>query len=178
MTKEEAIHILANLKPTNTKSSFDAYVVGKAITMAIEALEQEPSEQECKNCKHYPDDDETCLECEYEGITRGYTRYEQEPSGDLISRQAAIKAIEERAKQIKNEDTLNGLAGAVAILFELPSVKPQEKTGHWIWQTEDKYQCSCCGEVIRVKEVMNKPQYIVCPMCDAKMVEPQESEEV
>ena len=42
-------------------------------------------------------------------------------------------------------------------------------TGHWIWQTEDKYQCSCCGEVIRVKEVMGKPQYITCPMCDAKM---------
>jgi hypothetical protein len=48
-----------------------------------------------------------------------------EPSGDLISRQAAIKSIEERAKRIKNEDTLNGLAGAVGILFELPSVKPQ-----------------------------------------------------
>ena len=42
MSKEEAIHILDNLKPTNTKSSFDAYVVGKAITMAIKALEQEP----------------------------------------------------------------------------------------------------------------------------------------
>lgn len=52
-------------------------------------------------------------------------------------------------------------------ICELPSASPQ--TGHWIWQTEDKYQCSCCGEVIRVKEVMNKPQYIVCPMCDAKM---------
>ena len=45
---------------------------------------------------------------------------------DAISRQDAIKSIEERAKQIKNEDTLNGLAGAVAILFELPSVKPQD----------------------------------------------------
>lgn len=42
MTREEAIHILDNLKPTNTKSSFDAYVVGKAITMAIKALKQEP----------------------------------------------------------------------------------------------------------------------------------------
>lgn len=38
MTREEAIYILDNLKPTNTKSSFDAYVVGKAITMAINAL--------------------------------------------------------------------------------------------------------------------------------------------
>ena len=42
MTREEAIHIIDNLKPTNTKSSFDAYVIGKAITMAIQALEQEP----------------------------------------------------------------------------------------------------------------------------------------
>lgn len=50
----------------------------------------------------------------------------QEPCEDAISRSGAIKAIDERAKQIKNEDTLNGLAGAVAILFELPSVKPQE----------------------------------------------------
>ena len=52
-------------------------------------------------------------------------------------------------------------------IMQLPPATP--KTGHWIWQTEDKYQCSCCGEVIRVKEVMNKPQYIVCPMCDARM---------
>jgi hypothetical protein len=43
---------------------------------------------------------------------------------DLIQRQAAIKAIEERAKKIKNGDTLNGLAGAVGILFELPSAEP------------------------------------------------------
>lgn len=47
--------------------------------------------------------------------------------------------------------------------------KEESNTGHWIWQTEDKYQCSCCGEIIRVKEVMNEPQYIVCPMCGAKM---------
>lgn len=40
MTKEEAIHILENLKPTNTNSSFDAYVVGEALTMAISALSE------------------------------------------------------------------------------------------------------------------------------------------
>ena len=35
----------------------------------------------CQSCKHY-DDNEVCLECEYDGITRGMTRYEsvlQEP---------------------------------------------------------------------------------------------------
>jgi hypothetical protein len=44
----------------------------------------------------------------------------------LISLQDAIKAIDEKAKRIKNEDTLNGLAGAVGILFDLPSVNQQE----------------------------------------------------
>ena len=53
-----------------------------------------------------------------------------EPSGDLISRQAAIKAIDEKAKRIKNADTLNGLAGAVGKLFDLPSVAPPQRIGH------------------------------------------------
>lgn len=43
------------------------------------------------------------------------------------------------------------------------------KIGHWIWQTEDIYQCSECGENIHVKEVMNKPQYAWCPICGRPM---------
>lgn len=71
----------------------------------IEALEQEPP-------KVGPDE---------------YTKYgmwigEEDDSCDLINRQDAIKAIEKKAKRIKNKDTLNGLAGAVNVLFELPPV--------------------------------------------------------
>ena len=44
---------------------------------------------------------------------------------DCISRADAIKAMQDKAKRLKNEDTINGLCGAVAILFELPSVTPQ-----------------------------------------------------
>ena len=57
----------------------------------------------------------------YEANLMAIQALEQEPSGDLINRQDAIKAIDEKAKRIKNEDTLNGLAGAVGILFDLPS---------------------------------------------------------
>ena len=53
-------------------------------------------------------------------------------------------------------------------------IEQKPKTGHWIWQTENIYRCSECGEDIFVKEVMNVPQYKCCPMCMAKMVEPQE----
>ena len=94
-----------------------------------------------------------CLKNEYNGI--GCDECEvtksQEPCEDAISRSGAIKAIEERAKRIKNEDTLNGLAGAVGILFELPSVKPQD--------------CDTC-------EVGNP-----CLYCKHEF-EPQESEEI
>ena len=41
MTREEAIHILDNIKPKDVDCSLNAYIVGKAITMAIKALEQE-----------------------------------------------------------------------------------------------------------------------------------------
>ena len=57
MTREEAIHILHNLKPTDTKSGFDAYVVGKAIIMAIQALELTTDKKEIYN-KGYKDGQE------------------------------------------------------------------------------------------------------------------------
>lgn len=102
----------------------------------------------------------------------------------LISLQDAIKAIDEKAKRIKNEDTLNGLAGAVGILFDLPSVKPQEpKTGHWEEVGEEYIQvydlngipscgderiCSECGfETVFIGEHCS--QYKFCPNCGAKM---------
>lgn len=48
---------------------------------------------------------------------------------DLISRTDAIRAMQDKAKKLTNEDTINGLCGAVAILFEMPSVTPQPR---WI----------------------------------------------
>ena len=83
---------------------------------------------------------------------------------DLISRQAVIDCFKKwqpymatRLHEFENE------------LSELPSVAIPNKTGRWIWQTEDIYQCSECHEDIHVKEVMNKPQYICCPICGCPM---------
>ena len=95
---------------------------------------------------------------------------------DLISRQAAIKSIEERAKKIKNGDTLNGLAGAVGILFELPSVKPQEpkkcKDCKWWKDSDGVYRRGVGAESkcpINTVSVANGWGYCY-------MFEPQESE--
>lgn len=37
---------------------------------------------------------------------------------DLIDRQALIHSIEQKAKRLSNLDTINGLCGAVAIVFD------------------------------------------------------------
>lgn len=91
-----------------------------------------------------------------------------------INREAAIRAIEDKAKGIKNEDTLNGLCGAIAILFDLPSVNPQEQTGHWIekdgFDGDTYYDCSECGESFcLIDGTPTDNLYNFCPNCGADM---------
>lgn len=79
---------------------------------------------------------------------------------DLISRADAIKAMQDKAKELKNEDTINGLCGAVAILFDMPSVTPQEpriitcKECKYYRNKGNKY--SYCTKRLNVDSVTNR----------------------
>lgn len=42
--------------------------------------------------------------------------------GDLIDKENLVKAIEQKAKRLKNLDTINGLCGAVALAYEAETV--------------------------------------------------------
>ena len=87
--------------------------------------------------------------------------------GDCISRQAVLTYIE--------FILTHGMGKKKSFEFikkyveRQPSVTPKQKMGHWIWQTEDIYRCSECGEDVHVKEVMHVPQYEFCPNRGAKM---------
>jgi NADH pyrophosphatase NudC (nudix superfamily) len=72
-------------------------------------------------------------------------------------------------------------------IAELPPVKQEPKTGHWIMHpTEKDYSvCSCRGIGCKRKEhgenadgteYIEVYYYRFCPWCGARMVEPQESE--
>ena len=41
--------------------------------------------------------------------------------------------------------------------------------GRWEWMTEDFYNCTHCGTINHVKEVMGRPAFDYCPNCGAKM---------
>ena len=93
-----------------------------------------------------------------------------QPCEDAISRQAVIGLAYDMSEIDGEHFTEPCMVVDVETIQKLSPIKPQEpKTGHWIWQTEDIYQCSECGEDIHVKEVMNEPQYICCPICSCPM---------
>jgi len=140
----------------------------------LKPLEQESTTRNCFGCKYSTDNHnsgtEECHLCMWENQ---YTPIIENNLGlDCISRADAIKAMQNKAKKLKNEDTINGLCGAVAILYEMPSVTPQEsRKGHWIadvdrWgdlvTTVNGYKCSECGG-------FNTDKDNYCPNCGAKM---------
>ena len=94
---------------------------------------------------------------------------EQEPCEDCISRQAVLDMqyrIDD-SETLSTRDVVN-----VDDIEDLPPVKPQPKTGHWIETDSDDscwYMCSECH-----RRTDDKSDY--CPNCGRRMVEPQESE--
>ena len=52
--------------------------------------------------------------------------------GRLISADSLIKAIEEKAKRLSNLDTINGLCGAVALIFDEQTIVEEDT------ESEDK----------------------------------------
>ena len=103
---------------------------------------------------------------------------EQEPSGDLISREAVL---ENAFKIYTYECGLVEVVG-VATIEMLPSVKPQ--TGHWIL-SGGYWRCSECKEKALLKldrATSNCREYVpiksnYCPHCGAKMLEEQTGSE-
>lgn len=86
----------------------------------------------------------------------------QELSGDLINRQAVISMqyrIDDSAT-LSTRDVVN-----VDDIESLPSVNPQERTGHWDSRT---CKCSECGYQIAFSEYAER-KYKFCPDCGADM---------
>ena len=86
---------------------------------------------------------------------------EQEPCGDCISREYVIKLLE-NTKRTRKEITNR--------IYEVQSVSPQPKIGHWEWNQYDanprigNFHCSLCHSIGRT-------YFDYCPYCGAKMSE-------
>ena len=87
---------------------------------------------------------------------------------DLISRQAAVDMLMERASNLRGTvgDLGGACSGAAKLIAQFPSAEP--KTGRWILDRSGAYCCSKCMEPC-AGYVMMKPRDKFCKMCGAKM---------
>ena len=89
---------------------------------------------------------------------------------DLISRQAAIDALDKRFDSIPMEQTSEILL-LRKDLREMPPIQP--KRGRWVKLDMHRgmadHKCSVCKQECYVPTCMGEPMYAYCPNCGAKM---------
>lgn len=87
---------------------------------------------------------------------------------DLISRQAAIKAIDDLPNCYNGYSDTYDKAYIIGVLEELPTIEP--KRGKWIFHSIEspyRWECNKCGDKVRAR-------YNFCPNCGAKMERSEE----
>lgn len=156
--REQAIAILENEKKCVNRANKNDYC-----------------NRDCYNCELVKTDTEilTALDMAMQAL-------EQEPSDDCVSRANLISKLEILDRRYGSDFYWE----TRKIVDKLPSVKPQEKTGHWIEEEINEWSrktyCSKCGESALLeyvhvgdiyygsaKGVIKKTNY--CPNCGAKM---------
>lgn len=164
MNREDAIVWL------NT-DDYESVGFQKALEMAIKALEQEQQADNewCTDCKEYDHEKQCCPR-----FSQVIKTTLQECCEDAISREDVLLML-------TGEDLPDDASKLISILSErikkLPLVKPEQKRGHWIYQTSDDYlgelnryyECSECGRTVRDTVGDIYTEYPYCH-CGAKMV--------
>jgi len=99
-----------------------------------------------------------------------------EPCDDAVSRQAAkdlfCRICMENNICYRSKDTCEDLK----LFDQLPPVRPQEQTGHWIHKGQGIY-CSECGKESGYNPFGASRFSDYCPSCGCRMIEPRESED-
>ena len=102
---------------------------------------------------------------------------EQEPCNDTISRQAVLDAISRIGLFKSDTKEVQAVAECLRAVESLSPVAPQSKTGHWIIVDDCEKFIAKCSECGQIEDSRMISKYPYCH-CGARMVEPQESEEV
>lgn len=111
---------------------------------------------------------------------------EQEPYDDAVSRQAVLDSLHSKFADGFDSDRWWNSMSVLYAINKVPSVRPQEQTGHWKHREDmdyldknkvmhEHFMCQNCGFIHDFIDG-HTAQYKYCPNCRARMVEPQESE--
>lgn len=181
MTREEAIAILNH----KVSACLHGTEWGEALEMAIKALSDFPYVKYTENGME-PDFDMANAFFNFDApMVANANQHNSNASnddgqrinaleGDAVSRQAVLDITWEEPSYT---DALNVLTEVRDKVKALPSVNPQQKTGHWISEVTcigaKIFRCSNCD--FTIPKPKTKINY--CSNCGFRMVDPQESEE-
>ena len=113
---------------------------------------------------------------------------EKEPCEDAINREDAIMCMTGKYAADMTYKPEDIISKHIRRLRALPPVQPKIKTGHWIEYTrvlipepinkwEQAWYCSECGYGNQeCEDGSARPEWKCCPRCEARMIDPQESE--
>ena len=119
---------------------------------------------------------------QYEALTMAIKALEQEPSGDLISRQTVQDYIAKYLSQYLYDDVREAVEVIDEYIGELPPVKQEPKTRHWIekdgFDGDVYYDCSECGESFcLIDGTPTDNLFDYCPNCGCRMVQERSDKE-
>jgi len=177
MTNEEAINIMQVIVHM-LEPQYDTDRIEDAVEMAINALEQQPSDIVSRGAFEQVMWERDVAIGQLKEL--GYGLGQKVEPCDAISRQEVLDQTYLWSKDEFLRDT-NPFYYLRKRINSLPSVTPQQKYGKWKVVSDgygdNAYICECseCKDTVWVyKDADRKWNY--CPSCGAKMVEPQESE--
>lgn len=198
MTRSEAISLIKSaqlmlINPTTNEPVSDLYM---ALYMAISALEQEPCDVSVGEKEPNEITEEVTLRFFKNSLKvrwHDFVIYNVEwlkknwqmemdivcgvkPCDDVVSRDFMFKVLDDFCGHDRTATiTLDTLADLV---YELPSVT--QKSGKWVKVTNGRggHECDICHEY--APSYQSGDEYLTkyCPNCGAKMIEPQENEEI
>lgn len=135
-----------------------------AMMMAMDALEQEQCEDAVSRgvFEQVRGERDIAIEQLHE---LGYELGQKiEPCGDAISRKDLISHIENQSREWGEDYDAQQILGDIE---DMPSVKPQERTGHWITHPKGIYAHLICDKCLSNAPYNCRTDY--CPSCGAKM---------
>ena len=176
MTREEVKRRLLNIERSlpNTFRTKEDVRNFEALEMAIKALEQEPTDDYFRKMAEVVISQ---LRTDRDRLEDELAKLEQEPSGDLISREDRLVDL---ANAIESDNsgywTNKRISSALRNIKDSSPVNPQEpKTGHWLVRKEKSLaRCSNCKFLLKDKDEIKLfdtfvQGYNFCPYCGCKM---------
>ena len=134
----------------------------------LEALEQEPM-------RNATPEERESVDAYIKSISKPTgIEFDEEPNGDNVSRQAVLDYIH----RILNQGTgkKKSFEFIQKYVEKLPSVKPQEKMGHWNFIGDQMFECSECKHIFTQRQLESWRTYTYesefpnyCPNCGARM---------